>query len=71
MKFEIGQSYKVRWISDSNIDDIRKVVNRTAKTITFESGESKKIFNDNDGEYCYPEGKYSMAPVMRAKGVVK
>lgn len=66
MKFEVGKSYEVRWIGDSSIKDSRKVLSRTNQTVTLDNGGQKKIFVDQDGEYCYPEGKYSKAPVMRA-----
>lgn len=70
MKFEVGKSYKVRWIGDADLKDNRKVIKRTEKTVTLDSGGNKKVFNNGEGEYCYPEGRYSKAPVMRAEGVI-
>jgi len=71
MKFIVGKEYIVLWIGDSGIKDHRKVIERTDKMLTLEDGSKKKIFNDCDGEFIYPEGRYSKAPTMRAKRVVK
>lgn len=70
MKFEVGKSYKVRWIGEADLKDSRKVIKRTEKTVILERGGIKKVFNDGEGEYCYPEGRYLKARVMRTKGVI-
>lgn len=71
MKFIVGKEYVVQCIGDSSIKDQRKVIERTDKMLTLADGSKKKIFNDYDGEFIYPEGRYSKAPVMKAKRVVK
>lgn len=70
MRFEVGKKYKVVWIGDSSIQDHRKVIDRTEKTIKLENGQSRKVFTDEKGEFIYPEGKYSKPPIMRAERVV-
>ncbi len=47
-----------------------KVIKRTAKTVTVDIksfGEKRcKIHNTGDGDFIYPLGRYSMAPIFRA-----
>ena len=46
------------------------VAKRTDKTVLLADDDDGikrcKIMKDNDGEYCYPLGRYSMCPVLRA-----
>lgn len=68
-KFEVGKKYRVRSIGDAELFFEIEVVSRTAKTITTEKGRLK-IHAYDGSEVCYPEGRYSMAPTVRATGVV-
>lgn len=70
--FEVGHVYEERYIGDSNLKVHYEVVNRTAKTVTvkdqFGSVRRCKIYTDStEGEFTYTSGRYSMAPVLRAK----
>ena len=68
--FTNGQTYFYMFIGDSDLRPKINIVKRTDKTVTFEQyGKdiTVKIHADEDGEYCYPSGRYSMAPICRAK----
>lgn len=68
--FTNGQTYFYMFIGDSDLRPKINIVKRTAKTVTFEQYgklETVKIHADEDGEYFYPKGRYSMAPICRAK----
>lgn len=69
-KFKVNQELSTR--STCNYDCIFKatVIKRTAKTITITSREGEKrckIHSNNEGEYIFPYGRYSMAPIFRAR----
>lgn len=71
--FEIGKTYQTRSIGDHDCIFSFEVLKRTSKTIAIkENGKistkkvSIKIEGLDDIEICYPLGKYSMAPVIRA-----
>jgi outer membrane protein assembly factor BamE (lipoprotein component of BamABCDE complex) len=68
--FTNGQTYFYMFIGDSDLRPKINIVKRTSKTVTFEQRgkiETAKIHTDEDGEYFYPSGRYSMAPICRAK----
>jgi len=74
-RFKIGQTYQTRFICDSNTQINCEVTHRTAKRVTFElvggSGgiqvpHTVKIHTDDEGEFFFPLGRYSMAPIIRA-----
>jgi hypothetical protein len=69
--FETGATYKMRFITDADATNAIKIIKRTAKTVTIidlHNGSEKrcKINNNADGEFIFPLGQYSMAPVLRA-----
>ena len=67
--FKIGQALKARSVCDHNCIFSGAVVKRTAKTVTIITrGEEKrcKIHSNGEGEYIFPLGRYSMAPIFRA-----
>ncbi len=69
--FKINSIYSHRWVNDSQLTTSYKVVKLTKSFITLiESGESKpircKIFKDDETQFCFPSGRYSMAPVLKA-----
>lgn len=74
MKFETGTTYYCRSICDYNCIWKFTVTARTAKTVTitqtdgYGKGKAKKakVYEASDGEYIYPLGRYSMAPILRA-----
>lgn len=75
MNFEENKKYRFGFISDSSIEVVITVIKRTPKTITFfiegEKEIKRKVFSDENGEYVFPYGKYSMSPVCRAKNKIK
>jgi hypothetical protein len=71
-KFKKGQKYYMLSICDRNARWDFQVINRTAKMVTLKDLVSneiiKKKINILDGhEFCYPIGRYSMAPVLKAE----
>ena len=69
--FIVGNNYYM--FSPCQHSYVRKysVVGRTDKTILLADDDGNrikrfKIMKDNDGEYCYPIGRFSMCPVLRA-----
>jgi hypothetical protein len=71
-KFEANTEISARSICDHECIFEATVLKRTAKTVTIKyRGEEKrcKIHVDSydGGEYIFPMGQYSMAPIMRAR----
>jgi len=65
-----NKSYSFRFASDWDSVGTAKITKRTPKTVTFIylGKEAKsKIHTNEDGEFFFPCGQYSMAP--RAKAV--
>lgn len=72
-KFEIGREYSCRSVCDHDCVWTYTVVARTAKTITVTDGEAvrklriiKNLSEYRGAESVYPEGKYSMCPILSA-----
>ena len=68
-QFETGKTYFTRSICDYECIFSYEILSRTAKTIKIKSlcgVKSKKVFIWDDCETIYPEGKYSMCPVLKA-----
>ncbi len=72
-KFEVGRSYIMRSICDSDFTLVYTVIARTAQTITITDGkkDSKCRILKNESAWCnaetaLPFGRYSMAPVLSA-----
>ena len=69
--FKPGNTYTGRSICDHNCIFSAKVLKRTLKTVTvITQNEEKrcKVHLDESGEeYIFPFGRYSMAPIIRAK----
>lgn len=71
-KFEVGNTYSTRSICDYECVFSYRVVSRTDRTITIENRHGhisrRGVKADADGnEFCYPQGRYSMAPVISAE----
>lgn len=68
--FTKDQELSTSSICDSNCIFKGIVIKRTAKSVVLKTsmrGEKRvKIHNDGDGEYIFPFGQYSMAPIFRA-----
>lgn len=71
-KFEIGKTYSTRAACDWDTIYSWTVISRTAKTVTLEDKHGhvckRGVKPDYDGiaEACYPDGRYSMCPVIKA-----
>lgn len=72
-KFEVGKQYYMTSICDSNCHWAYEVTARTAKTVTLQQISQHpevpitcRISVYEDCEQVMPEGRYSMAPVLRA-----
>lgn len=63
-KFEVGRKYKTR------LGNGYTITKRTAKTVSivddFGNVKRCKVYADKISEFVYPEGRYSMAPVLHA-----
>ena len=68
--FKAGQKLSQRSICDNDCIFTGTIVKRTAKTATVMTamkGEKRcKIHNDENGEFIYPHGQYSMAATFHA-----
>jgi len=71
--FEVGKEYTHGWIGDSALFTTWKVLKRTAQTITITDGREtktckiiKQVSEYRNAESVYPEGKYSMCPILSA-----
>ena len=67
--FVVGRTYFTTSVCDHNCVYTYKVVKRTAKTVTLQDDCGKitrrKVNSHRDGlETVYPEGVYSMCPVL-------
>jgi hypothetical protein len=69
IKFEIGKTYFTRSIGDSNATFTATIVSRTAKTVKTDAGKTFRVSKYNGAEFFMPEGRYSMAPTIRADRV--
>lgn len=74
LKFEIGKTYSTTSICNSDCVFSYKVVKRTTATVTMinKFGEqktyriNKKVSEYRKAESIFPEGNYSMCPVLSA-----
>ena len=69
--FKTGQTYSCRSVCDYNCVLTFEVIKRTANRVwlrrqggTVVSSFGVKVLTD--GEVCFPIGRYSMAPILRA-----
>lgn len=69
--FEPGKTYFCRSICDYDCKWSYLVTKRTDKSIYVQKDGTgpvmaRRVSSDRYGEFCYPMGHYSMAPVLRA-----
>jgi len=72
--FESNTTYTGRFITDADAVLKVRVIKRTDKTVTYihpHTGDEHRarIQHGDDGEFFFPLGRYSMAPVIRADRV--
>ena len=68
-KFEVGKKYSCRSIADRDCIFEFEIIKRTEKTVVIKDGLKEKrckIHSENEEEYIYPLGKYSMCPTLRS-----
>ena len=72
-KFEVGKTYTHGWIGDANLFSSWTVTKRTAQTITISNGKETKtcriikvISEYRNAESVFPQGRYSMCPILSA-----
>ena len=72
-KFKAGKIYTTRSICDHECIFSYTVVRRSEKSVWISNGRRttrRSILVDDDGvEFVFPEGKYSMCPVINATKV--
>jgi len=71
-KFEEGKKYYCTSVCDQNCRWEYIITKRTDKSVWI--GKDRFKINEsynNEYEYIYPLGKYSMAPVLQAERIVK
>jgi len=73
-KFEIGKTYEMRFIGDSDLRPHFVCVKRTEKSATFKSAKTNEVLTRrvkvyDNFEYIL-QGTYSMAPSIRAKNII-
>jgi hypothetical protein len=72
--FQIGHTYSGRFVGDADSVFQVKILKRTAKTVTVAGpkgiAQHRVTVDHEGGEQIFPFGKYSMAPVCRAKRLV-
>lgn len=73
VKFEVGKTYKARFVTCHDLEVRFEVIKRTPKFVTLKEDDTNgtvrrcKVYDyDKDGECCYPYGQYSMCVVLRA-----
>ena len=75
-KFKIGKIYSTRSLCDHECIFSYKVIGRSEKTVILKDDSKtvkrRKIHIDNaqEGEYCFPDGLYSMCPMIRASKTI-
>jgi hypothetical protein len=73
-KFETGNIYEMRFITDSELKPKFICIKRTDKTITFQRFKGEEIITKkiriHDNEEYILAGSYSMAPVIKASRLV-
>lgn len=74
-KFEVGKKYGCRSICNNDCIFEFEIIKRTEKTVvikdTFGKEKRCKIHIENDEEYIYPQGKYSMCPILKGSEVME
>lgn len=69
-RFEIGKTYFTSSVCDHNCVYSYEVISRTAKTVTLKDNcgtvKRRKINTFQGSESVYPEGVFSMCPVLKA-----
>ena len=69
-QFEVGTTYETRSACDWDCMFQFEIVARSKKTITIKrrngSLVNRRVIETTDTEMCFPDGRYSMAPVITA-----
>jgi hypothetical protein len=68
-KFVTGQRYEYSHTGDSNLFHVYAVIERTPKTVSLYDGrttKTRRVKCDDRGELVYPEGMFSMCPILHS-----
>jgi len=71
-QFIAGKVYQCRSICDHECVFKYEILSRTKSFITIKNHNEitkRKIYLDGTEEYCYPQGQFSMAPILRADSI--
>jgi hypothetical protein len=71
-KFIVGKTYQCRSTCDHDCIFRYVVISRTKTFLTIKNHSKttkRKIYIDGTEEYCYPQGQYSMCPILRASSI--
>lgn len=70
-EFEVGKTYEAKSAASHSWRPLYTVVLRTAKFITIEDADGKRkrvgVKPSPSGEWAFPDGRYSMALILRAE----
>ena len=73
-EFEVGKTYATHSVCAHDCIFSYTIVKRTEKTVTIRDKFGKvkrcKLHNNGKAEYIFPEGIYSMCPVLEADDLV-
>jgi hypothetical protein len=69
-QFEVGTTYETRSFCDWDCVFRFEIVARSKKTITIKRRDgslvNRRVIQRDEAEMCFPDGRYSMAPVINA-----
>jgi hypothetical protein len=71
-KFIVGKTYQCRSVCDHDCIFKYEVISRTKAFITIKSHNEitkRKVYMNETEEYCYPQGQYSMCPILKANSI--
>lgn len=73
--FQVGATYRYGHVTDHTWKTHVTVTQRTAKFVTLQHSDGREVRvgvkTDHDGEWVFPDGRYSMCPVLRAADVLE
>ena len=68
-RFETGKIYTCRSVCNNDCVFGYEILKRTDKTVTIKchgKAARRKVLVSDGAEFIFPQGQYSMAPVLRA-----
>lgn len=66
-RISVNNTITARFVTDSELRPQIKVIERKGNFVTLQISKNeivkRKVFTDNEKEFVYPYGKYSMCPI--------